>query len=156
MPLVIIIGIIWIIYKSAKKPRKRKAPPPLPVYDPVKIQIAQAKEADRQRREQDRQADRQRRIAAQEQKRKEQEQKQLDKLKKEQEEKQAAQDKIEWLSCMIDKYSDLSEQIENELANNPSLTAYKTIQLQKQLLSMEEKIRKLHEQRDKAYFIANS
>ena len=77
MPLLITIGIIWIIYKSAKKPRKRKAPPPLPVYDPVKIQIAQSREIDRQRREQDRQADRQRRIAEQDRKRREQEQKQL-------------------------------------------------------------------------------
>lgn len=148
MPLLIIIGLL-VVVKIASKPKKRKVA--LPVYDPIKAQ----KEQDRQRRELDRIADRQRRIAAQEQKRKEQEQKQLEKLKKEQEEKQAAQDKIGWLSCMIDKYSDLSEQIENELANNPSLTAYKTIQLQKQLLTLEEKIRKLSEQRNKCYWIAN-
>ena len=149
MPLLIIIGLLVVI-RIASKPKKRKQVS-LPVYDPIR----EIKEKDRQRRELDRIADRQRRIAAQEQKRKEQEQKRLDKLKKEQEEKQAAQDKIEWLSCMIDKYSDLSEQIETELANNPTLTAYKTIQLQKQLLTMEEKIRKLSEQRNKCYWIVN-
>ena len=149
MPVLIVIGLLVFI-KIASKPKKRKQVA-LPVYDPVK----EIKEQDRQRRELDRIADRQRRIAAQEQKRKEQEQKRLDKLKKEQEEKQAAKDKIEWLSCMIDKYSDLSEQIESELANNPTLTVYKTIQLQKQLLTLEEKIRKLSEQRNKCYWIVN-
>ena len=142
MPLLIIIGLLVVI-RIASKPKKRKQVA-LPVYDPVK----EIKEKDRQRRELDRIADRQRRIAAQEQK-------QLEKRKKEQEEKQAAQDKIEWLSCMIDKYSDLSEQIETELQNNPTLTAYKTIQLQKQILTMEEKIRKLSEQRNKCYWIVN-
>ena len=141
MPLLIIIGLL-VVVRIASKPKKRKVA--LPVYDPIKAQ----KEQDRQRRELDRIADRQRRIAAQEQK-------QLEKRQKEQEEKQAAKDKIEWLSCMIDKYSDLSEQIETELSNNPTLTAYKTIQLQKQLLGMEEKIRKLSEQRNKCYFIAH-
>ena len=149
MPVLVIIGLLVVIRIASKPPKRKK--PVMPVYDPVK----ERKEQDRQRRELDRIADRQRRIAAQEQKRKEQEQKQLDKLKKEQEEKQAARDKIEWLSCMIDKYSALSEQIETELQNNPTLTAYKTIQLQKQLLSMEEKIRKLSEQRNKCYWIVN-
>ena len=149
MPVLIIIGLLVIIRVASKPKTKPKrinyhSPQPLPVYDPIKAQ----KEQDRQRREFDRIADRQRRIAAQEQK-------QLDKRQKEQEEKQAAKDKIEWLSCMIDKYSDLSEQIEKELANNPTLTAYKTIQLQKQLLTLEEKIRKLSEQRNKCYWIVN-
>ena len=148
MPVLIIIVIAWLLFKpkrtrTASKRITYSTPhtiqPTSPVvYDPIKLQ-----------REQDRQADRQRKQAEQDRKRREQEAKRT-------EEKRAASDKINWLDSMIYRYSDLYEQIENELASNPGLKQYKIIQLEKQLLQIEEKIRKYHEQRDKAYFIANS
>lgn len=155
MPALIIIFALWLIFKPKKTrtgskritysaPRKMQPTAPV-VYDPVKL----AKEQDRQRREQERQADRARKEA--ERKRKE-----AEKARKEQEAKQAARDRIEWAGAMIDKYSALYEQIETELTENPRLTAYKQIQLQKQLLQLEEKIHKYKEQQDKAYFTAHN
>lgn len=148
MPLLIIIVIVWLLFKpkrtrTASKRITYSVPhqiqPTAPVvYDPIKAQ-----------KEQDRQQDRARKQAEQDRKRREQEAKRA-------EEKQAARDRIEWTGAMIDKYSALYEQIETELTENPRLTAYKQIQLQKQLLQLEEKIHKYKEQQDKAYFIANS
>ncbi len=157
MPVLFIIALAAAIIKAAAgtKPKKRKVTvysiphkiqPTVPaVYDPVKAQ----KEQDRQRREQERQADRARKEA-------ERKQKEAEKARKEQEAKQAALDRIEWAGAMIDKYAALYEQIEQELTENPSLTQYKQIQLQKQLLQMEEKIHKYKEIQDKAYFTANN
>ena len=79
-----------------------------------------------------------------------------EKRRKVAEEKAAAIDKIEWCSSMISRYADLQEQIEQELAENSKLSRTKQIQLQKQSLSIEEKIRKFTEQRNKAYYIATS
>ncbi len=148
MPVLIIIVIVWLLFKPKRTriaskritysvPHQMQPTAPV-VYDPIKLQ-----------REQDRQADRQRKQAEQDRKRREQEAKRA-------EEKRAASDKINWLDSMIYRYSDLYEQIENELSSNPGLKQYKIIQLEKQLLQIEEKIRKYHEQRDKAYFIANN
>ena len=155
MPALITIGIIILLfYPKRKRPAPKRCriyttprtfqPTAPAVYDPIKLQ----KEQDRQRREQERQADRARKEA--ERKRKEE-----DRAKKEQEEKEAAQDKINWLAAMIEKYSNLSEQIETELTENTGLTEYKRIQLQKQLLQFEEKIYKYREQQNKAYYIVN-
>ena len=158
MMILIILFAVWLLSKQKRTrsgPKRKiivsystphKMQPTVPaVYDPVKL----AKEQDRQRREQERQADRARKEA--ERKRKE-----VEKARKEQEAKQAALDRIEWAGAMIDKYSALYDQIETELADNPSLTQYKRIQLQKQLLQLEEKIHKYKEQQDKAYFTAHN
>ena len=149
MPILIIIGIIIFISVS-NKPKRKKAKsrsqystphtiqPSAPVvYDPIKLAKEQDRQADRARKE----AERQR--------------KETERAKKEQEEKQAALDRIEWAGSMIDKYSALYEQIETELNENPGLTEYKRIQLQKQLLQLEEKIYKYREQQNKAYYIVN-
>ena len=155
MPALITIGIIILLFCPK---RKRPAPkrvrsyttprtfqPTAPaVYDPIKLQ----KEQDRQRREQERQADRARKEAERQKKQAEQEAKRS-------EARQAAQDEINWLHSYIDRLSALYEQIETEL-DNPSLTEYKRIQLQKQLLQTEEKIHKNKVKLDKAYFTANN
>ena len=150
MPALLLIGLLIYICIPKRKP-KRNSPrrvrtystpgafqPTAPtVIDPIKAQREQERQADRARKE----AERQR--------------KDTERAKKEQEEKQAAQDKINWLAAMIDKYSALYEQIETELNENPGLTEFKRIQLQKQLLQFEEKIYKYREQQNKAYYIVN-
>lgn len=155
MPLLIIGIIILLLFP--KRPRIQrtrrivkaysapKIQTTLPaVVDPVKLQ----REQDRQRREQDRIADRARREA-------ERLLKEAERQRKEQAERLAANDRLNWLDSMIDRYAALSAQIENELESNPTLTAYKTIQLQKQLLTIEEKTRRFQEQKDKQYYIIN-
>lgn len=155
--IIIILGIVIYFCIPKRKPRRNRPrrvrtysvpgafQPSAPVvYDPIKLQ----KEQDRQRREQERQADRARKEA-------ERQRKETERAKKEQEAKQAAQDKIDWLAAMIEKYSMLYEQIETELNENPGLTEYKRIQLQKQLLQLEEKIYKYREQQNKAYYTIN-
>ena len=139
MPVLILIGVIIFLCKPKHKKVKPRAQYSTPhtlqpsapvVYDPIKLQREQERQADRARKEAER-------------------------AKKEQEEKQAALDRIEWAGSMIDKYSALYEQIETELNENPGLTEYKRIQLQKQLLQLEEKIYKYREQQNKAYYIVN-
>lgn len=143
MPIIIIIAFIVAL---CSKPKKRK----VAVYkfpDYAKIQ-----------RERERQAEQQKKQIEQENRRFEREQekqlKQLEQAKKKAQAKQDAIDKINWLDLMLAKYSDLYEKIEAELANNPSLTVTKQIQLEKQLLQIEEKQRRFREQMDKAYFTA--
>ena len=155
MPAIIIIAIaIWLFTPARTSKRSRptrhriaysqpSARPALPrntpaVIDPIKLQ----REQDRQRREQERQADRARREA--------------ERIAKQDEARRAAADRVEWCAAMIDKYGVLYEQIEQELENNPGLTEYKRIQLQRQLLTIEEKLHRYHEQRDKAYFTAHT
>ena len=149
--------ILIIIYVVSRKPKKRKAQ--IILYDPVKIQrlnAAQAREADRIRRENERREDRQRRIALQaskETERREKEaRKQAEKEAQAQEARQAAQNKIDWISSMLERYSALYDEIENELADHPYMESKKRIQLKKQQLAFEEKIRRFSEQRDKAYY----
>ena len=105
--------------------------------DPIKAQREQERQADRARKE----AERKKKQAEQEAKRTEA--------------RHAAQDEINWLHSYIDRLSALYEQIETEL-DNPGLTEYKKIQLQKQLLQTEEKIHKNKVKLDKAYFTANN
>ena len=142
MTLLIILAIIIYLCIPKQKPKRNNTrriktyTKPAPI-DPVKAQRERERQADRARKE----AERQR--------------KEAERAKKEQEEKQAAQDRIEWAGAMIDKYSALYEQIETELNDNPGLTEYKRIQLQKQLLQLEEKIYKYREQQNKAYYTAN-
>lgn len=71
------------------------------------------------------------------------------------EDRAAALDRVEWAGAMIDRYSVLYDKIETELTSNPTLPQYKQIQLEKQLLQTEEKIRRLTETRNKAYYIAH-
>lgn len=155
-----IIGILFFLWLlTPAKPRKRTRtapklitytqPKPLPVYDPIKSQREQEREADRARREAERLADRQRKEA-------ERARKEAERIAKQDEARQAALDRIEWAGSMIDKYSALLDSIESELANNPGLTAYKTIQLHKQQLAIEEKIHRFKEIQDKSFFTANS
>ena len=156
MPAIVIIAIaIWLFLPARTSKRSRPTrhriasysqPSALPApvaYDPIKV----AKEQDRQRREQERQADRSRREA-------DRQRKEAERIAKQDEARRAAADRVEWCAAMIDKYGVLYEQIEQELENNPGLTEYKRIQLQKQLLTIEEKLHRYHEQRDKAYFTA--
>lgn len=150
MPVLIIIVAAWLLFKPKRTRTRSKQKritysmphtmqPTAPVvYDPIKLAKEQERQADRARKEAERK------------------QKEADKARKEQEARQAARDRIEWAGAMIDKYAALYEQIETELTENASLTQYKQIQLQKQLLQIEEKIHKYKEQQDKAYFIANS
>ncbi len=161
---VLIIGII-IFLCIPKHPRKRakaqrrqsipvyhvpmqpntptvytQAPPVLSVSDTIKLQ----REQDRQKRERERQKETERL------------RKEAERQRKEQAERLAANDKVEWLLYMIDKYSALYDQIENELSSNPNLTEYKKIQLNKQLLTIEEKRRRFEDQLSKQYFILNN
>ena len=148
MPVVIAIAILVITRRLARRPRRHY----LPVYDPIKEQ----KEKDRQRREQERQEDRQRKEIDRKRKEEERAAKAAERERKAQEERRAANDKYNWLCGMIERYSQLSEDIDKELSENPSLTEYKRIQLQQKALQTEEKIRRYSEQRDKAYFTAHS
>ena len=148
MPAIVIIAIaIWLFLPARTSKRSRPTrhriaysqPSALPapiVYDPIKAAKEQERQADRARRD----ADRQR--------------KEAERIAKLNEARRAAADRVEWCAAMIDKYGVLYEQIEQELENNPGLTEYKRIQLQKQLLTVEEKLHRYHEQRDKAYFTA--
>ncbi len=143
MPVLIIILAAWLLFKPKRTRTASKRIPSYTSPGPTQADVI------KMQREQDRQADRRRKQAEQDRKRIEQEAKRT-------EAKQAALDRIQWTGAMIDKYSALYEQVETELTENPSLTAYKQIQLQKQLLQLEEKIHKYKEQQDKSYFIANS
>ena len=157
MPIIIIVALaIWLL--SPAKSTRRSHParqrftyhepqqlipmqptqPALKPIGPIKMQRELDRQADRARRE----ADRQR--------------KEAERIAKQDEARRAAADRVEWCSAMIDRYSDLYEQIETELSSNPSLTEYKRIQLQRQLLTIEEKLHKYHEQRDKAFFTAHT
>lgn len=78
-----------------------------------------------------------------------------EKRRKAEEERAAALDKMEWLASMIDRYAALEERIQTELDSNDRLTERQRITLEKQLLSTEEKIRKLAEERNKAYYKAH-
>ena len=78
-----------------------------------------------------------------------------EKTRKAAEEKAAALDKIEWCSAMIARYAELAEQIEKELNGRPGMATTKQIQLKRQALGIEEKIRRLDEQRNKCYFVAS-
>ena len=78
-----------------------------------------------------------------------------EKARKAAEEKAAALDKIEWCTAMICRYAELAEQIEKELAARPGMATTKQIQLKRQALGIEEKIRRLDEQRNKCYFVAS-
>ena len=154
MPVVIIILVaVWLLTPARSTKTRTRTPrrisysqlSPLPVQstvlkpvDPIKMQRERERQQDRARREADRQRKERERIAKQD------------------EARRAAADRVEWCSAMIDRYSDLYEQIETELSSNASLTEYKRIQLQRQLLTIEEKLHKYHEQRDKAFFTAHT
>ncbi len=152
MPLIIIAFLVWlfipkrtrttstrqrIAYSQPRSLPTQTTPAPV-VYDPVKVQ-----------RERERQEDRARKLA--EQKRKE-----AERIAKQNEARQAAADEVERLQSFIDRYAELTASIEQELNNNPGLTEYKRIQLRKQLLQTEEKIFKLEQRRNKAYFTAHN
>lgn len=143
MPLLIIIGLL-VVVKIASKPKKKKKIPPLPVYDPVKVQ----KEYDRQRREQDRIADRERRIAEQQRKRKEQEQKQLAAAT-------TSRNKADAYMTLVEEYATYIEQLEQE-KDDSNISLTRINQIDKEILKAKEKIIKLGADADKAYYQAQA
>lgn len=145
MPVLIIIGIIIIISNTRQPKRKRKPVYHIPaVYDPIKIErlnnqrIREAQRLeDRNRKEQERKA------------------KEQEKARKAQEARQAAEQELNRLEVTLLEYRNLYEMVEQEL-NAPRTRTSDIIKYTEKLINLEQKIYKLEQRREKAYYTAHN
>jgi hypothetical protein len=149
MTTLMLIAFVYIVIRcirhspAPKRPRiqitqySEPGTPALVVVDPIKAQRERERQQDRARREADR------------------ERKEAERQRKEDEARQAAADEVIRLDTFLLQYRNLYSMIEVEL-NNDTLTDYKRIQLTEKLINLEQKIYRLEQRRDKAYFTAHN